>query len=339
MTVITLTYAASLTVERLHAVGRKAGTVKNFQVFLKPFASFLVQQQINDLRNVERQTIIDFLAYLKTYQGARTKKTYAHQSRAHALSATRAVFRVLREQRLILTDPLREVTLHEPHAAATRMILAEEEVARLLDTAAGRPRLGLRNRALYELLYSSALRVAEAVNLIAEDIDLEARLIKVRGGKFSKDRVVPITEIAAGFLAELLAGKPPAAPVFKGYRQRGINAGAVARGFKELLKAAGLERPGLTPHSLRHACATHLLAHGADLRYVQELLGHKSVETTVRYTNEDTENLRKRYLRAHPRENEHRVLVDEAYRAALEALLARLQAARDQGQRIIKSPD
>ena len=93
------------------------------------------------------------------------------------------------------------------------------------------------------------------------------------------------------------------------------------------MRRAGLDREGLSVHALRHACATHLLAHGADLRYVQELLGHSSVQTTVRYTQENIENLRRRYLRAHPRENEHRAVVDAAYRANLAELQERLTKA------------
>ncbi|MGO8694008.1 MAG: tyrosine-type recombinase/integrase [Rectinemataceae bacterium] len=98
---------------------------------------------------------------------------------------------------------------------------------------------------------------------------------------------------------------------------------------KELMRRSGLDREGLSVHALRHACATHLLAHGADLRYVQELLGHSSVQTTVRYTQENIENLRRCYLRAHPRENEHRAFVDPVYRAKCQTRRAR--GTPDQG--------
>jgi hypothetical protein len=99
------------------------------------------------------------------------------------------------------------------------------------------------------------------------------------------------------------------------------------------MKRSGLYREGLSVHALRHACATHLLAHGADIRYVQGLLGHKSVQTTVRYTNELVENLRRRYLRGHPRENESRRAVDDAYKQGFEGLMRRLEKAMKNRER------
>ncbi len=173
----------------------------------------------------------------------------------------------------------------------------------------------------------------EASRLCVGDVDLERRLLKIRESKYSKDRVVPMAELAAERVAELILGRSPEDPVFRGSQGTRVSGAAINQRFKTLMKRAGLYREGLSVHELRHACATHLLAHGADIRYVQGLLGHKSVQTTVRYTNELVENLRRRYLRGHPRENESRRTVDEAYRVGFEALMGRLKEAKRRRQR------
>lgn len=168
----------------------------------------------------------------------------------------------------------------------------------------------------------------------------ERRLVRVRDSKYSKDRVVPMTELAAERLADLVHGRSVDMPVIRGSNGKRVSSSTINQHFKTLMKRAGLYRESLSVHALRHACATHLLAHGADIRYVQGLLGHKSVQTTVRYTNELVENLRRRYLRGHPRENESRRTVDEVYRTGFEGLVRRLgQAKRKRAARAAKKLD
>jgi site-specific recombinase XerD len=160
------------------------------------------------------------------------------------------------------------------------------------------------------------------------DIELSSRMLIVRDAKWSKDRMVPINEVAAAFLSMYLGSEVrPEQPAFVGQRGR-ISRYCVKCRFHHHLSNAGLEGKGLTPHSIRHATATHMLAHGADLRYVQELLGHESIETTVIYTNELFENLKRIYKTYHPRENALYREVDEEYRERLERLAARLEDPR-----------
>jgi integrase/recombinase XerD len=184
-------------------------------------------------------------------------------------------------------------------------VFSEEEITRLrfLDGIDIHQPLGLRDRAIFELLYSSGLRASEVGKLNRGDIDLDSRMLIVRDAKSSKDRVVPISEVAHRFLSLYLGGASNAQhPAFLGQKGR-IGPGCVTRRFGFHLARAGLEGKGLSVHSIRHATATHLLAHGADLRYVQELLSHQSIETTVVYTNELFENLKRIYKSFHPREN------------------------------------
>jgi site-specific recombinase XerD len=220
---------------------------------------------------------------------------------------------------------MRHIALLGEEAERVRIVLSEDDVGTFLDWIDCGRNSGLRDRALYELIYSSGLRAGEASGLNVSDVDFDSRLVRIRKGKFSKERVVPMTENAAHYLAELAAGKKPEEAMFRGQGSARFRASSVNARFKALMKRYGMDREGLTVHSLRHACATHLLSHGADLRYVQVLLGHATVESTVRYTNELLDKLRRRYLCAHPRENEYRARVDGEYRLAV-AKLARTLA-------------
>ena len=185
---------------------------------------------------------------------------------------------------------MRGIRLAESGPENIRVHLGEDEVARFLDGIDTDAPFGLRDRALFELIYSSALRAGEASGLCVGDVNLERRLIRVRMSKYSKDRIVPMTELAAERLADLVHGRRVDRPVFRGSGGKRVSGSTINHHFKTLMKRAELYREGLSVHALRHACATHLLAHGVDIRYVQGLLGHKSVQTTVRYTNELVEN-------------------------------------------------
>ncbi len=199
--------------------------------------------------------------------------------------------------------------------------LTVAEVERLLEAAGGEPRhprrpteadgRGLRDRALVELLYAAGLRVSEALNLDVEHLQLDAGLVRVVG-KGDKERVVPVGEVAETWLARYLAwprqawmaaaGVPagPGSPVFVtagGRRLARPRAWAIVKGAAE--RAGLAER--VSPHTLRHSFATHLLEGGADLRVVQELLGHATISTTQLYTHVTGERIREVYTRAHPR--------------------------------------
>jgi len=190
-------------------------------------------------------------------------------------------------------------------------VLAVEEVDRLLETQSDATPTGLRNRALLELLYAAGLRISEALGLDREDIDLEERLVRVVG-KGDKERLVPVGEIAVGWVGRYVEEVRPAwLEAGPADRRRGGPLFVSARGARmdrrrawEMLvsaaRAANLAQ-GISPHTLRHSFATHLLEGGADLRVVQELLGHASINTTQLYTHLTGERIKDVYARAHPR--------------------------------------
>jgi integrase/recombinase XerC len=189
-------------------------------------------------------------------------------------------------------------------------VLPEQDVAALLEGPAGEAPAALRDRALLELLYGSGLRVSELVGLDVDDVDLGAKLVRVLG-KRGKERIVPFGKAAAEALRRWLASGRPAlarggpgiregAPMFLNARGGRLTQRSVARRLDHAALAAGLPRH-VHPHVLRHCFATHLLGNGADLRGIQELLGHASLSTTQRYTHLDWKRLAETYDRAHPR--------------------------------------
>jgi site-specific recombinase XerD len=168
------------------------------------------------------------------------------------------------------------------------------EVEALIESLAGDGPLPLRNRALFELVYSAGLRASEAVGLDLGDVDFEQELVHVREGKGAKDRVVPLGERAASLVAQYVhAGRPELA--------RGAENALFLSVRGKRLDTSTLRRLVPHPHRLRHAFATHLLEGGADLRTIQELLGHASLSTTQRYSHVDAKRLRKVYDHSHPR--------------------------------------
>ena len=240
---------------------------------------------------------------------AREAATNGPASLARKLSTVRTFYRFLVKERLATANPARAVQApRRPHRLPE--VLPEADVAALLEAPAGPMPLDLRDRAFLELLYSSGLRVSELTGLDLDDLDLAEGLVRVLG-KGGKERVVPVGGPARDALrrwieegrAELLAGVDGAGArgaLFVNYRGGRLSARSVARRLDRWVTSAGLPRH-VHPHVLRHCFATHLLGNGADLRGIQELLGHASLSTTQRYTHLDWKRLADVYDRAHPR--------------------------------------
>jgi integrase/recombinase XerD len=325
---LSFTFARELFEAYLLEAGYRKATIKGKLAYLGILYAYLGAEGMDDLRAVRRENMVAFAYYLGERKGRKTGRPLAENTKRSVLGVARLFFRCLCERGLLLVNPMRGIALAESGPERIRVHLSEGEVARFLDGIDTDAPFGLRDRALFELIYSSALRAGEASGLCVGDVDLERRLIRVRMSKYSKDRIVPMTELAAEKVADLVHARSADMPVFRGSQGKRVSGATINHHFKTLMKRAGLYHEGLSVHALRHACATHLLAHGADIRYVQGLLGHRSVQTTVRYTNELVENLRRRYLRGHPRENESWRAVDEAYKQGFEGFMGRLRQAK-----------
>jgi integrase/recombinase XerC len=219
------------------------------------------------------------------------------------LSAIKAFFRY-RESKSGELSPAR--TLRSPKSQRhLPAILDEDDVRKLIEQRPETPTPAtIRDRAILEILYSSGLRVSELVGLDWRDIDDEIGMLTVRAGKGAKDRVVPIGEPA---LDALKAWRPllpipadPNAPVITNLRGTRLSTRSVEKIVAQRLIDAGVNSP-ITPHGIRHCFATHMLDAGADLRSIQEMLGHASLATTQRYTHVSVNHLKEVYRRAHPR--------------------------------------
>lgn len=243
----------------------------------------------------------------------------AASSVTRTLVAVRTMHRWLAAEGLAEDDPARTVETPRLPRALPKA-LSEEQVLAILDTTdsgipaeAGRERaLGIRDRALLEVLYATGARVSEVCGVRFGDLDLDAALLRVLG-KRSKERIVPLGRPAVRALASWLdEGRPRLAPqrwrsrddadaVFLGSKGTRLTRQGLWLVIQRRARDAGLGTEEVSPHVFRHSCATHLLDHGADIRTVQELLGHASISTTQIYTRVATERLWQAYREAHPR--------------------------------------
>lgn len=258
---------------------------------------------------VERADISEFLAELALGrpetedEPARPPCSPATISRKTA--CMRSFYRHLRREELIDADPT--ATLDPPQKSRKLPnVLSHGEVTKLLDSAKGSDPMDLRDRALLEVMYGCGLRASEAVGLELTDVDLKRGFVRPHG-KGSKERVVPLGSAAAAAVARYLRSSRPTLVNGSPERRLFVNfrGGALTRqGLYKIIqrhaKAAGLEGK-MSPHTLRHTFATHLLSGGCDLRSVQEMLGHADVATTQLYTHLSTERIREVYFKAHPR--------------------------------------
>jgi site-specific recombinase XerD len=262
------------------------GTRRAYRVDVGEFCSWLDEQRTG-LDDVDVRTLVEYAGHLGSARRGRGK--LAPATIARKLAAIRAFLRhALGPARVpdARLAPRRGRRLPD----APRLDAIERQLAEL----EGDGPLPLRNRALVELVYSAGLRSAEAVALDLGDLDFEQELVHVRHGKGGKDRVIPLGEEAAYWLARYLRDSRPELA-------RGANDALFLSANGRRLDTSTLRRLAPHPHRLRHAFATHLLEGGADLRTIQELLGHSSLSTTQVYSHVDARRLRKVYDSSHPR--------------------------------------
>jgi integrase/recombinase XerD len=291
-------YLAHLAVER----GLADNTLRAYARDLALYARYLAEVGIADPTEVAAEDLEAYLVWLRDQRSA-AGRPYASSSRARAVVAVRGFHRFLLQDQLTDRDPA--AALPTPRAARSLpKALSLSEVERLLAAPVGDAALSLRDRAMLELLYGAGLRISELVGLDVDDLDRSEQLVAVRG-KGDRDRLVPYGEPAAEALdAWLVRGRPRLHPhvpaVFVNAR-----GGRLTRQGAWKLITGHADRVGLgervSPHTLRHSFATHLLDGGADVRAVQELLGHASVTTTQIYTLVSRAALQEVYRRAHPR--------------------------------------
>lgn len=292
-------FLTSLRVER----GRSPNTLAAYANDLRTYVAWLDERG----QTVAGATPDDIVAYV----GALAAGERAPSTVKRMLVSVRGLHRFLAEEDPGVADPTAEVEVPRTPKGLPKA-LSEAEVGALLDAVAGDDPVAQRDRAILEVLYGTGMRVGELAGLSLSDVDLDAGLVRVLG-KGAKERIVPLGRMAIVALVAWLGPEGRDAMAPERWARRGDadavflhrRGGRLSRqGAWAVVRAAG-DRVGLgdrlTPHVLRHSCATHMLDHGADIRTVQELLGHASISTTQVYTMVSADRLRAVYRTAHPR--------------------------------------
>jgi integrase/recombinase XerC len=284
-------------------------TRKNYLSDLKQFKSYLLENycpteevQISTWKQVDHLMVRSFLGTL--YRRKIKKVTMARK-----LASLRAFFNYLVHRKEIRNNPLNAVQSPRTEKYIPN-VLSVDEIFALLNLPFPADLFGLRDRAILELFYSSGIRLSELTGINEEDLGLSQGLIKIRG-KGKKERIVPVGAPAKTALLNYLLEKhgqettenksiPGVAPLFVNRRQGRLSTRSVARIMSKYVSQSGIQK-NVSPHTLRHSFATHLMDAGADLRSIQELLGHESLSTTQKYTAVSVTQLMAVYDRAHPK--------------------------------------
>lgn len=284
-----------LTVE----LGLSANTRQAYERDLRLFCKTLGFKNSDALVNVSREQITGYMTQLK-------EKGLAAATIARKLAAIKAFYRFMTAEGYMDANPAEVVEAGTKGIKLPR-VLSEDEVVRLLNQPDITTAEGFRDRTMLEVLYATGMRVSELINITLERVDLNMKYI-IAFGKGSKERIVPLGSVAAEFLQQYLEKVRPKLT----HADRNTNIVFLAFGgheltrqrFWQIIRAYGRKaniNKTLTPHILRHSFATHLLDNGADLRSVQELLGHSDISTTQIYTHLTNKRLRDIYAKAHPR--------------------------------------
>src|SRR5262249_2802361 len=271
--------------------GASPHTVRNYRADLREFTEFARARGLS-ITTADSRLVRAWMVHLHARRLAKT-------SLSRKLAAVRSCFRFLARRGLIDENPARQVRSPRPDRRLPSF-LPKDESKELLDRATGASEQEQRDHALLELLYATGIRVAECCGLDYADVDFGQGTIRVLG-KGDRERVVPVGEAALAAVDRYLTLRAVRrGPLFTNRRGRRLTTRSVHRIVGQRARLTGITRR-VTPHTLRHTFATHLLGEGADLRLIQELLGHRRLSTTQRYTHVSPEQLMKVYDAAHPR--------------------------------------
>lgn len=289
-------YIIYLKIER----GLSANTVTSYKRDIEKYLTFLTEKKITQLDEVSRFEILDFLQTLRQ-SGA------ADNSIIRMVSSLRKFHQYLKRESIVSDDPMQ--LIDTPKKASTLpKAISPQAVEQLLEAPDTTTPLGVRDRTILELMYATGLRISELVNLKLSDMHLTMGFIQTMG-KGEKERIIPLGEIASQWLDHYLEGArvylqdqsaETSEYVFLNSRGKSLSRQGVWKKVKQLALEAGIDQ-NVTPHTLRHSFATHLLENGADLRMVQELLGHADISTTQIYTHITKTRLKQVYSDYHPR--------------------------------------
>lgn len=297
---IVVEFTAYLASEKM----KSNNTIESYKSDILNYLYFLENvKYIKDLKTVKTETILEYLSYLK-------KLGYSARSESRALSALKSFYKFLCLENYIESNPV--ITISAPKLdKKLPVVLSVDEVMSILNILNDDTPYNARNHAMIEVMYGTGLRVSELVNLKLSELHLTDKMISTVG-KGSKERLVPINDYASVVLRNyiinyrpqlLKKGKDPSY-VFLNNLGEPLSRQSFFLILKRLAKEAGIEKE-ISPHTLRHSFATHLLEAGTDLRYIQEMLGHEDISTTQIYTHLSKQKIKDVYSKAHPRGDNH----------------------------------
>lgn len=289
--------------------GYASGTVKNDLFYLNRFFTFLQDIGINDIADVARETVRDYQRYLYEEINARGEPNSV-ASQNNALKAVKGFFRFLRREDYLVSDPACEITYARAPKRLPRSVLTKTEIRKILNAPDTKTVLGYRDRVIFEVLYSTGIRKAEVNSLLVQDVDYQEGFLRVNDGKGKKDRVVPLGKIACRYIENYvkvvrssLIRDPYEQHLFLSMRGRKLSKNMVWEIVKRYRKKARIQK-NVSPHTFRHTCATLMLRNKANIRHIQEMLGHASLNSTQVYAAVSITDLKEVHKRCHPREKD-----------------------------------
>lgn len=291
---ILMDYLHYLKVER----SLSENTINSYGIDLKLFLEYLRENEIPSFKQVNKEVIVNYMQSEKN-------NNKANSSILRSVSSLRKFFQYLAQEKIIEKDPMLLIDTPKKKQHLPQ-VLTKEEVEKLLRSPNTGQVLGLRDRAMLELMYATGLRISEIINLKLEDLHLTMGTLQTLG-KGHKERIVPVGDEAIKWVNRYLEEARPkllkqkrSNYLFLNFHGNNLTRQGVWKNLKAEVRKAGIQK-NITPHTLRHSFATHILENGADLRIVQELLGHADISTTQIYTHLSNKQLADIYNRAHPR--------------------------------------
>jgi integrase/recombinase XerD len=286
-----------------------AGTIKGYLFFLNRFFKYLAELNVTELTAVTRDVVRDYQAHLYeeiNFKGEPNGVSYQNNN----LKAVKALFCFLCENNYLAGDPAKDITYAKTPKRLPRSILSGPEAKKVIHAPDTKTALGYRDRTILEVLYSTGIRREEVINLLLTDVDYQDGLVRVNSGKGDKDRVVPIGKIACRYLENYVKGVRPMLirdpynnHLFLSLRGRRFSKNVLWELVKRYSKKTRIKK-NISPHTFRHTCATLMLRNKANIRHIQELLGHASLDSTQVYTSVSITDLKEVHAKCHPRERD-----------------------------------
>lgn len=287
-------------IHQLKARGYADNTITSYRMNIGHFKRYLIDLNITDLKEVTHQTIIDYQAKVMT-------EPIAMESKALKIRAVKRLFEYLTDTHRLLINPCEGIIETSRRNRSIQPVLTIEEMKQLLDQPNLSLKTGIRDRAVMEVFYSTGIRVNELLSLEVYHADLKEKVLYIRKGKGRKQRVVPLGKGALTYLKEYLhkirphhvRKRPKERALFLNHSGYPLSGGAISAFLRSYRISSGINKP-VSPHTFRRTCATHLLQQGADIRYIQELLGHKRLTTTQKYTKVMPADVKTTHNTTHP---------------------------------------